>query len=79
MIVRKRPEDLQKMRRSGLLVWKVLSELEAMVQEGIRTLDLEQAAEKMIRDAGARPAFKGYYVPGRGRYVPVRALHVGER
>ena len=38
MIVRKRPEDLQKMRRSGLLVWKVLSELEAMVQEGIRTV-----------------------------------------
>jgi methionyl aminopeptidase len=70
MIVRKRPEDLQKMRRSGLLVWKVLSELEAMVQEGIRTLDLEQAAEKMIRDAGARPAFKGYYVPAVGSTYP---------
>jgi methionyl aminopeptidase len=70
MIVRKRPEDLQKMRRSGLLVWKVLSELEAMVQEGIRTLDLEQAAEKMIRDAGARPAFKGYYVPAVGATYP---------
>jgi methionyl aminopeptidase len=70
MIVRKRPEDLQKMRRSGLLVWKVLSELEAMIQEGIRTLDLEQAAEKMIRDAGARPAFKGYYVPAVGATYP---------
>lgn len=70
MIVRKRPEDLQKMRRSGLLVCKVLSELEAMVQEGIRTLDLEQAAEKMIRDAGARPAFKGYYVPAVGATYP---------
>lgn len=70
MIVRKRPEDLQKMRRSGLLVWEVLSELEAMVQEGIRTLDLEQAAEKMIRDAGARPAFKGYYVPAVGAAYP---------
>jgi methionyl aminopeptidase len=70
MIVRKRPEDLQKMRRSGLLVWQVLSELEAMVQEGIRTLDLEQAAEKMIRDAGARPAFKGYYVPAVGASYP---------
>ena len=70
MIVRKRPEDLQKMRRSGLLVWKVLSELEAMVQEGITTLDLEQVAEKMIRDAGARPAFKGYYVPAVGATYP---------
>ena len=70
MIVRKRPEDLEKMRRSGLLVWKVLSELEAMVQEGITTLDLEQAAEKMICEAGARPAFKGYYVPAVGATYP---------
>ena len=58
------------MRRSGLLVWKILSELEAMVQEGIRTLDLEQVAEKMILDAGARPAFKGYYVPAVGASYP---------
>ena len=66
MIVRKSPEDLEKMRRSGLLVWKVLSELETMVREGVTTLDLEHVAEKMIRDAGARPAFKGYYVPAVG-------------
>jgi methionyl aminopeptidase len=66
MIVRKSPEDLEKMRRSGLLVWKILSELERMVEEGVTTLDLEQVAEKMIRDAGAKPAFKGYYVPAVG-------------
>jgi len=66
MIVRKSPEDLEKMRRSGLLVWKILSALETMVEEGVTTLDLEQVAEKMIRDAGAKPAFKGYYVPAVG-------------
>jgi len=66
MIVRKSPEDLEKMRRSGLLVWKILSELETMVEEGVTTLDLEQVAEKIIRDAGAKPAFKGYYVPAVG-------------
>jgi len=70
MIVRKSPEDLEKMRRSGLLVWKVLRELEAMIEEGITTLDLEHAAEKMIRDAGALPAFKGYYVPAAGEAYP---------
>jgi methionyl aminopeptidase len=72
MIIRKSPEDLEKMRRSGLLVWRILSELEKMVKEGVTTLDLEHVAEKMIRDAGARPAFKGYYVPAVGatyRYV----------
>lgn len=67
------------MRRSGLLVWKVLRELEAMVEPGISTLDLEIAAEKMIRDAGARPAFKGYYVPAAGeRYPYVLCTSVNE-
>src|SRR5512143_2174326 len=70
MIVRKRHEDLEKMSRSGFLVWKILSELEAMVREGITTLDLDQAAEKMICGAGARPAFKGYYVPAVGATYP---------
>ncbi len=70
MIVRKSPEDLEKMRRSGLLVWQVLTSLKAMVQEGVTTLELEEAAEKMIRDAGARPAFKGYYVPAVGATYP---------
>ena len=34
------------------------------------TLDLEVAAEKMIADAGARPAFKGYYVQAAGERYP---------
>jgi methionyl aminopeptidase len=72
MIIRKTPAELEKMRRSGLLVWTILKDLGEMVQEGVTTQDLEAAAERMIRDAGARPAFKGYYVPAAGeayRYV----------
>jgi methionyl aminopeptidase len=70
MIVRKTPAELEKMRRSGLLVWKVLQELAKTVEEGVSTRDLEVIAEKMIRDAGARPAFKGYYVPAAGAKFP---------
>ena len=66
MIIRKNPAELEKMRRSGLLVWQILRKLEEMAQEGVTTLDLEVAAEKMMKDAGARPAFKGYYVPAAG-------------
>jgi len=66
MIVRKTAAELDKMRRSGLLVWQILQKLREMVLEGISTMDLEVAAEKMIGDAGARPAFKGYYVPAAG-------------
>jgi methionyl aminopeptidase len=37
-----------------------------MAGEGVSTLDLEVVAERMMKDAGARPAFKGYYVPAAG-------------
>ncbi len=48
------------MRRSGRIVREVLDALAGMVAPGVSTMDLERAAEKMIRERGARPAFKGY-------------------
>jgi methionyl aminopeptidase len=66
MIVRKTAAELEKMRRSGLLVYKILQMLKGMAVEGATTMDLEVAAEKTIADAGAKPAFKGYYVPAAG-------------
>ena len=60
-IVCKSTAELDKMRRSGRIVRQVLDELKAMVQAGISTMDLERAAEKRIRELGAKPAFKGYY------------------
>ena len=66
MIVRKTAAELEKMRRSGLLVWQILQKLKELAVEGASTMDLEVAAEKMIADAGAKPAFKGYYVPAAG-------------
>jgi methionyl aminopeptidase len=66
MIVRKTAAELEKMRRAGLLVWQILQKLREMAGPGVSTLELETAAEKMIADAGAKPAFKGYYVPAAG-------------
>lgn len=70
MIIRKNSKELERMRRSGLLVYQILHELERMVDEGVTTQDLEAAAEKMIKDAGAKPAFKGYYTPAAGSKYP---------
>ena len=66
MIVRKTAAELEKMRRSGLLVYEILQKLKAMVVEGLSTMELELAAAKMVEDAGAKPAFKGYYVQAAG-------------
>ena len=49
------------MRRSGRIVRETLDMLRQMVAPGVTTMDLETAAEKKIKDAGAKPAFKGYY------------------
>jgi methionyl aminopeptidase len=68
MIVRKTAAELQKMRRSGLLVWQILEKLREVVAEGVSTMDLEMAATKMMADAGAIPAFKNYYVPAAGQH-----------
>jgi methionyl aminopeptidase len=66
MIIRKTAAELEKMRLSGLLVYQILAKLGETVQEGVSTQDLEVAAERMMSDAGARPAFKGYFVPAAG-------------
>jgi methionyl aminopeptidase len=70
MIVRKNMAELEKMRAAGLLVWKILEELRGMVGEGVSTYDLEVTAEKMMKDAGARPAFQGYSTPSVATKFP---------
>lgn len=70
MIVRRSAAELEKLRQSGLLVYRILQELKGMVGEGVTTQDLEVAAERMIAEAGAKPAFKGYYSQAAGTKYP---------
>jgi methionyl aminopeptidase len=60
VIVCKSPAELEKMRMANSLVADVLAELAAMVAPGVTTRDLDVVAEKLVRDGGAEPAFKGY-------------------
>src|SRR5579884_357226 len=60
-IVCKSQTEIEKMKRAGRIVRQVLDEVAAMVAPGVTTMDLERAAEKRIRELGAKPAFKGYY------------------
>jgi methionyl aminopeptidase len=60
VIVCKSPAEIEKMRAASLLVSDVLAELAAMVRPGISTLELDAAADRMVRERGAEPAFKGY-------------------
>ena len=60
MIIGKSQKEIEKMRASGRLVGQVLQELRQMVGPGVTTLEVDVAADRMIRDAGAYPTFKGY-------------------
>jgi methionyl aminopeptidase len=60
MIIGKSKRELDKMRAAGRLVGQVREHLRTLVTPGITTMELDRAAEKMIRDAGALPTFKGY-------------------
>src|SRR5229473_3955103 len=60
MIIGKSQKEIEKMRASGQLVGQVLQALRRLVGPGITTLEVDVAADKMIRDAGAYPTFKGY-------------------
>ena len=61
MIIAKSQKDLDKMRAVGELIAEVREALRLMVEPGVSTMDLNRAADKMIRDAGAIPTFIGYH------------------
>jgi methionyl aminopeptidase len=61
MIIAKSAKDLDKMRVVGELIAEVREALRKMVNPGISTMELNNAAEKMMRDAGAIPTFIGYH------------------
>jgi len=60
-ILCKSTAEIEKMRQSGHVVRQVLDHVRGLVAPGVTTMDLERAAEKKIKDLGAKPAFKGYY------------------
>jgi methionyl aminopeptidase len=60
MIIRKTPEQVDKMAAAGDVLVRCLKMLAAKARAGVTTLELDEAAEKFIRSQGAVPAFKGY-------------------
>jgi methionyl aminopeptidase len=60
VIVRKSPEEIEKMAASGAILARCLQMLRSKARAGVTTSDLDVAAERFIRSQGAEPAFKGY-------------------
>jgi len=53
--------EIEKMRVSGIALRKVHDAVKAAVKPGATTMDLENAAEAVVNELGAKAAFKGYH------------------
>jgi methionyl aminopeptidase len=60
MITIRSEAEIERMYAANQLVSDVLAQLEAAVAPGVTTWDLDALAERLVREGGAVPAFKGY-------------------
>jgi len=60
MALVKTSEEISKMRHGGQLLSKALKAVIDTVVSGVNMKDLDAIAEKVIRDGGGEPSFKGY-------------------
>ena len=64
MIIRKSPDQVEKMAASGEILVRCLKMLAAKARPGVTTGDLDAAAEKFIRSQGPSPPSRVTGVPG---------------
>lgn len=69
-MIAKTLEDIQMLRKAGKILALVLRELAAMIKPGISTAELDMAAERIMREQGAVPAFLGYKPDGASYPFP---------
>ena len=70
MIVRRSGVELEKLRRSGLLVYQILQDLKNMVIRRCNDAGIGVGGGKDDSGRGAKPAFKGYYTQASGTKYP---------
>ena len=56
----KTAEEIEIMRKGCAILAGIIAELEDMIDVGVTGLEIDMLAEKLIREAGCEPAFKGY-------------------
>ena len=66
MVIIKTEKEIQKIRKSCQLTANTLRHVAESIQPGIKTIQLDQAAEIFIRKHGGIPSFKGYGPKGYG-------------
>jgi methionyl aminopeptidase len=66
----KSAKEIQILKEGGRHHAQILSELATMVKPGVSTFILEEEAQRLIKQAGVKPAFQGYQPYGADRPYP---------
>ncbi|GIX02321.1 MAG: type I methionyl aminopeptidase [Thermogutta sp.] len=68
--------EILKMRKAGLVVWKALQLVKALVRPGVKTKEIDQAVEDFYHRCKAESLFKGY--PGKVPFPAVTCISVND-
>jgi len=60
MVIVKTPEQIEGIKKSCKLLAQIMAELGPLVKPGVTPKEIDAKAEQLMRDAGGKPAFKGY-------------------
>ena len=60
MVILKSKREIEIMKEAGKINWLAHEAVRKAIKPGISTYELDKIAEKVIRDHGATPSFKGY-------------------
>jgi len=56
----KTPEEISKINKGGKILAGVVYKVASLVKSGVFVIELERQAEKLIKEAGGQPSFKGF-------------------
>jgi len=72
----KNEDEISLMREAGRINAEVLEKVRELIEPGIKTKELDQVAEEIIRSYGATPTFKGY--PGPYPFPATLTISINE-
>ncbi|MEK7615381.1 MAG: type I methionyl aminopeptidase [Patescibacteria group bacterium] len=70
MSLKKTPEEITKMREGGHLLSRALKAAIDAVAPGVMLKEIDAIGERVIREGGGTPSFKGYQTDPRGTAFP---------
>jgi methionyl aminopeptidase len=78
MIILKTNREIEIMREANRIVAEILERLGELVRPGVTTAELDRVADKMIQNAKAKAAFKGYRMRNQKPYPACICSSVNE-